>query len=68
MVHDIPDGNELCDKLDPLNWRNWPHDDGWNILRKPQGSPVFVDEYLSGKGLKHRLLLAFIKEVAEAGF
>ena len=36
----------------------------WNTT----GSPGFEEEYLSGKGLNHTLLLCFIKEVDEAGF
>jgi hypothetical protein len=43
-------------------------DDGFNILGNPLGSPGFEEEYLNGKGLKHKLLLSFIKEVADAGF
>ena len=39
-----------------------------NILGTPMGSPSFVSGYLRGKGLKHLLLLRFIKDVAEAGF
>ena len=45
---------------------------GWldevNILGTPLGSPDFETEYQSGKGLKHKLLLDLIKEVADAGF
>jgi hypothetical protein len=41
---------------------------GVNILDTPLGSGSFVSDYLRGKGLKHLLLLRFIKEVANAGF
>ncbi len=34
----------------------------------PLGSPDFESEDLSGKGLKHKLLMDLIKEVANAGF
>jgi hypothetical protein len=37
-------------------------------LGTPLGSSSFVAEYLRGKGLKHLLLLRFIKDVANAGF
>ena len=43
-------------------------DDRVNIHGIPLGSPDFKTEYLSGKGLKHKLLLGFIKEVADACF
>ena len=33
----------------------------------PLGSPGLEEEYFSGKGLKHILLLCFIKEVGDAG-
>ncbi len=35
----------------------------------PLGSQGFIDNYLHGKGIKHKLRLGFIiKEVDEAGF
>ncbi len=37
-----------------------------NILGTPLGSPAFITFYLRGKGLKHLLLLQFIKDVALA--
>ena len=67
-VHDIPDGSEVCDPSDPLRWRTLPLDDRGNILGTPLGSPDFEADYISGKGLKHKLLLDLIKEVADAGF
>jgi hypothetical protein len=39
-----------------------------NILGTPLGTPAFVSSYLQGKGLKHLLLLQFIRDVASAGF
>jgi hypothetical protein len=57
----------MCDPSDPISWRTWSLDDEVNILGTPLGSPDFETEYLSGKGLKHRLLLGFIKEVAYVG-
>ena len=39
-----------------------------NILGTPLGSNSFVASYLWGKGLKHHLLLSFIKDVAAARF
>jgi hypothetical protein len=39
-----------------------------NILGTLLGTPAFVSSYLLGKGLKHLLLLRFIKDVASAGF
>ena len=43
-------------------------EDGVNILGTPLGSNMFVSSYLQGKGLKHRLLLHFIQDVAVACF
>jgi hypothetical protein len=34
----------------------------------PFGSLEFIESYLFGKGIKHRQLLGFIKDVAAAGF
>jgi len=68
QVHSIPDGNTLTDESDPDNFRQWPEDDGINILGTPLGSPAFIDSYMFGKGIKHRVLLNFIQEVAAAGF
>ena len=39
-----------------------------NILETPMGSDSFVTSYLQVKGLKHHLLLRFIKDVAAARF
>jgi hypothetical protein len=49
-LHDILDGSELYDPLDPLNWRNWPLHDGVNIMGTLVRSPGFEKDYLSGKG------------------
>jgi hypothetical protein len=43
-------------------------DDGDDIFGTPPGFLGFVDDYISGKGLKHKLLVCFIKEVADARF
>ena len=67
-VHDISDGNERVDLFDPDNERVWEDENGVNILCTPLGTPAFVSSYLQGKGLKHLLLLRFIKDVASAGF
>jgi hypothetical protein len=67
-VHDIPDGSELVDSFDLDSERFWAEENGVNILGTPMGSPAFVSSYLQGKGLKHHLLLRFIKDVASAGY
>jgi len=67
-VHDIPDRSELTDPVGKENVRFWTEVNGVNILGTPLGSSPFVAEYLRGKGLKHLLLLRFIKDVANAGF
>jgi len=67
-VHDIPDGSELVDPFDRESNRFWKEDNGVNILGTPLGSSSFVSGYLRGTGLKHLLLLRFIKDVAAAGF
>jgi hypothetical protein len=67
-VHGIPDGSELVDPFDPESDRIWVEEAGVNILGAPLGSNSFVAGYLRGKGLKHLLLLRFIKGVAAAGF
>ncbi len=67
-MYDIPDGSERVDPFDPDNERTWPDEDGANIMGTPLGSNMFVSSYLQGKGLKHRLLLQFIQDVAAAGF
>jgi len=56
------------DPFDPESDRIWVEENGVNILGTPMGSNSFVDDYLRGKGLKHLLLLRFIKDVAAAGF
>jgi hypothetical protein len=66
--HDIPDGNERVDPFDRNSERVWVDENGVNILGTPLGTPAFVSSYLKGKGLKHLLLLRFIKDVASAGF
>jgi hypothetical protein len=68
QIQCIPDGNTLSDDSDPDIYRQWPDDNGINILGTPLGSPVFIEAYLFGKGIKHRVLLNFIQEVAAAGF
>ncbi len=68
LVHDIPDGSDLVDPFDPESDRIWEKENGVNFLGTPLGSPSFIAGYLEGKGLKHLLLLRFIKEVAAAGF
>ena len=67
-VHDIPDGSERVDPFDHGNERVWVDENGVNILGTPLRTPAFVSSYLLGKGLKHLLLLRFIKDVASAGF
>ena len=67
-VHDIPDGNERVDPFDHGSERFWPEENGVNILGTPLGTLAFVSFYLQGKGLKHLLLLRFIKDVASARF
>jgi len=67
-VHDIPYGSELVDPFDHESDRIWNEESGVNILGTPPGSSSFVSGYLKGKGLKHLLLLRFIKDVAAAGF
>jgi hypothetical protein len=62
-VHDIPDGSELVDPFDPESDRIWGEDNGVNIMGARLGSNSFVAGYLMGKGLKHLLLLRFIKDV-----
>jgi hypothetical protein len=66
-VHDIPDGSELIDPFDTDSDRIWAEENGVNILGTPLGSSSFISGYLKGKGLKHHLLLRFVKEVAETG-
>jgi len=67
-IHDIPDGSFLTNPFDALNTRLWNDEDGINVLGTPLGSSDFIESYLFGKGIKHRRLLTFIQEVAEAGF
>jgi hypothetical protein len=68
QIHCIPDGNTLTDDSDPDSYRQWLDDDGINILGTPLGSPAFIDSYLFGKGVKHRVLLNFIQEVVATCF
>ena len=72
-VHDIPDGRikppeDLEAFYDPLAEPSWPESDGINILGTPYGSPAFVEAYLDNKLSKHKELLAFITDVAKAGY
>ena len=56
------------DPFDHESDRIWGVENGFNILETPLGSNSFVAGYLRGKGLKHLLLLRFIKDVVAAGF
>ena len=56
------------DESDPASDRQWHEDDGINIFGTPLVSSAFIDSYLCGKGIKHRVLLNFIQEVAAEGF
>jgi hypothetical protein len=67
-IHDIPDGSSLADLSDINNARLWPESDGINVLGTPLGTPEFIESYLFGKGIKHRQLMGFIKDVAAASF
>jgi hypothetical protein len=67
-VHDIPDGSFKLEPFDPDYLRMWPDNNGVNILGTPVGTFAFVESFMQSKGLKHRQLLDFIKEVAEAGY
>jgi hypothetical protein len=67
-IHGIPDGCFLADPSDALNTMLWTDEDGINVLGTPLGSSDFIESYMFGKGIKHRQLLTFIQEVAEAGF
>jgi hypothetical protein len=64
----IPDGSTLADDSDPNNYRQWPEDNGINILGTLLGSLAFIESYLFGKGVKHRVMLNFIQEVAVVGY
>ena len=68
QIHSIPDGSSLTDDSNPDSYRQWPDDDGIKILGTPLGSHTFSEAYLFGKGIKHRVLLNYIQEVASAGF
>ncbi len=68
QIHCIPDGSTLRDDSDPDNYRQWPEDDGINVLEPPRGSPAFIEAYLFGKAVKHRVPLNFIQEIAASGF
>ena len=63
-VHDIPDGSKRVEPFDPDSERVWVEENGVNILGTPLGTPAFISSYLEGKGLKHLLLLRYIKDVA----
>ena len=67
-VHDIPDGSERVDPFDPDTERMWLDENGVNILGTLLGTPAFISSYLQGKGLKHLLLLRFIRDMASSGF
>ncbi len=61
-------GSTLTDESDPDSYRQWPDEDGIKILGMPLGSPAFIESFLFGKGLKHKVLLNFTHEVAASGF
>jgi hypothetical protein len=67
-AHAIPDGSERVDSFDPDSERVWEDENEVNILGTPLGTPAFVSSYPKGKGLKHLLLLRFIRDVASTGF
>jgi hypothetical protein len=68
-VHDdMSDGSDRVKPFDMDNERIWPNEDGVNIVGTPLGSSLCVSSYLQGKGLKHRLLLQCIQDVAVSGF
>ena len=54
--------------FDSDNERIWREENGVNMLGTPLGSDSFIASYLHGKGLKHHLLLRFIKDLAAARF
>ncbi len=56
------------DPFDTESERVWVEENGVNILGTPLGTPAFFSSYLQGKGLKHLLLLRFIKDVASVGY
>jgi hypothetical protein len=68
QIHYFPDDITLADDSDPDNYRQWPDDNGINNTGTPLGSPAFIESYLFGKGVKYRVLLNFIQEVAAAYF
>ncbi len=67
-VHDIPDGRERVDPSYLDSERVWVDENGANILGTPLGTSAFVSSYLQGKGVKHLLLLRFVKDVASTEF
>jgi hypothetical protein len=71
-IHDIPYGNFLADPSDVNIARLWPESDGINVMGTPLGTPLgtpeFIESYIFGKGIKHRHLMGFIKDVAADGF
>ena len=67
-VRDIPDGSKRGDRFDPERERIWPDEDEVNILGTRLESKHFVSSCMHEKGLKHRLVFQFIKDVAAAGF
>ena len=67
-IHDISDSGYLTVPMDPDNKRlYWPDEGGINVLGTTLGTPDFIDSYFFGKGIKHRQLLSFIREVATVG-
>jgi hypothetical protein len=67
-VYDISDGGERLNPFNPERERIWPDEDGVNILGTRLESKHFVSSCMHEKGLKHRLVFQFIKDVAAAGF
>jgi hypothetical protein len=60
QVHSISDGSFLTDESDHDSYRQRPDEDGITILGTPLGSPAFIESFVFGKGVKHRVLLNFI--------
>ena len=58
----------MSDDSDPDSYRQWPDDDDIKILGTPLSYLAFIEAYLFRKGVKHRVLLNFIQEVAAVGF
>ena len=68
QIHCIPDGSTLTDDSDPGSYRQWPDNNGINILGTSLGSTAFIESDLFGKGVKHRVLMNCIQGVVVAGY